>query len=134
MPVLLVELPDTSWTPQAACHGLTPLMFPDEPNTKDQTRAINQAKAVCAECPVLAQCRDWALAVTNKIEGGVIAGMYEDELAHARRTTVQRRAQNRARRCGTPTAYAAHLANGERCDVCLEAHNRKKPPRAQKAS
>ncbi|MTA96041.1 MAG: WhiB family transcriptional regulator, partial [Actinobacteria bacterium] len=40
---------------------------------------IIEAKAICASCPVLAQCRDHALAVQEPY--GIWGGLSEDERA-----------------------------------------------------
>ena len=74
----------------AACRGLDPdVMFPVG-NGKQAQIAIDRAKRVCARCPVLDQCREWALATSE--EFGVWGGTDEAErLAHFK-------AQRRARR------------------------------------
>lgn len=52
------------WHHQAACQG-TPLdVFYPETNTS--TNMYNQARAICATCPVLNECRDAAI----REEGG----------------------------------------------------------------
>lgn len=59
-----------AWTARAACRGhLEPeLWWPDANNI----RSIRRALAVCRTCPVLAECREWALKHMPDSEG--IAG------------------------------------------------------------
>lgn len=60
--------PMGTWREQAACRGLDPALF--FPEKGDDGHA---AKAVCAVCPVRAECLRWALTVPEKdgIWGGV---------------------------------------------------------------
>lgn len=59
-----------AWAERAACKGQTEVMFP----TKGQSTA--PAKRLCASCPVLEECSDWAATVPAG-QGGVIAGQSE---------------------------------------------------------
>lgn len=47
---------DTAWMAEAACKGVDPALF--FPERGDDTKP---AKAVCQECPVRAQCLEYAL-------------------------------------------------------------------------
>ncbi|MFZ4515687.1 MAG: WhiB family transcriptional regulator [Acidimicrobiia bacterium] len=49
------------WTNDAACQGQTELFFAP-PGERPETRARRETHAgeICAACPVLAQCREWA--------------------------------------------------------------------------
>lgn len=76
---------DRSWVADAACRHIdTHLMYPH------RGESAAQAKAVCARCPVRAECLEWALAVPEKF--GIWGGLSERE----RRTL-------RAERAGKPT-------------------------------
>ncbi len=47
--------PSLGWMEEAACRGVDPeLFFPDRDGS---TARIAQAKAICAGCPVLSDCR-----------------------------------------------------------------------------
>ena len=48
---------------QALCRGVDPeVFFPTaRPNTVIYERELAQAKAVCAVCPVRAECLEWAV-------------------------------------------------------------------------
>ena len=68
-----------AWTVDAACRGLEPdALFV-------QGSAQNEAKALCTECPVRAECL--ADALDNRVEFGVWGGMTERE----RRALLRRR-------------------------------------------
>ena len=63
IPVELDEL--TSWREEALCRDLTEVdFFP----TPEDTVAINQAKEVCASCPVARACLEYAIE-TRQFEG-----------------------------------------------------------------
>src|SRR3954469_15618787 len=49
------------WTTEAACDGQTRLFFAP-PGERPEARVVRetQARMVCASCPVLFECRDWA--------------------------------------------------------------------------
>lgn len=81
--------PDVSWTDLAACRHEDPeLFFPI--STKGPGRAqTEEAKAVCARCPVRQECLEYALATHQ--EAGIWGGLTEDELR------ALRRARSRAR-------------------------------------
>ncbi len=67
------------WQLQGACRAASPdLFFHPEGERGPSRRGREQAaKAVCAGCPVLLQCRSHALAVREPY--GVWGGMSEDE-------------------------------------------------------
>lgn len=83
---LVVEQGPGEWVADAACRALPDpdLMWPTaRPGTPLYDRQVEAARAVCAGCPVRAECLSHALAVG---EQGVWGGTDEDE----------RRALNRA--------------------------------------
>jgi WhiB family redox-sensing transcriptional regulator len=49
------------WPELAACRGLLDLFFPPA-GEREPSRLVREAKAraICAECPVVAECRDYA--------------------------------------------------------------------------
>jgi WhiB family redox-sensing transcriptional regulator len=76
-----------SWQDRAACRGMDALLFfgPDaEPRPEREIREA-KAKAVCALCPVQAQCLDYALG--QSIRYGIWGGLDEEERARKRRRT-----------------------------------------------
>ena len=68
-----------NWQDHGACRGLPPEMFfhPEGERGTARRQRIETAKAVCASCPVLKQCREQALAVREPY--GVWGGLAEDE-------------------------------------------------------
>jgi WhiB family transcriptional regulator, redox-sensing transcriptional regulator len=80
--------PDVNWREKAACNGVdSDVFFPDSEDPADSVAA----KAVCAECPVAAECLQYALA-TNQ-GAGVWGGLDEGE-----RRRMRRRIRDRERR------------------------------------
>lgn len=69
------------WTDQSVCSGQTSLFFAP-PGERPEARAVREAKAraVCAQCPVLVECRDWA---RDNREYGFWGGESEEERAAA---------------------------------------------------
>ena len=63
-----------AWRQQGSCAGSDATVFYPPPD--DDTLA-EQAKEICAMCPVLAQCRDFAL--TTREKHGVWGGLTERE-------------------------------------------------------
>jgi WhiB family redox-sensing transcriptional regulator len=68
----------------AHCQGKTEMFFAP-PNEREPARLVREAAArlVCAECPVLAPCRRYAIEFG---ELGFWGGQNDDERAAARRT------------------------------------------------
>lgn len=68
------------WREQAACRGMdTDIFFPQE------KYGIAKAKAICARCPVMAECRDYSLTLPRDDTRGVWGGMSEGERVRAHR-------------------------------------------------
>ena len=67
------------WQYQAACRSLPTEMFfhPDGERGPRREAREKAAKAVCAQCPVLAACRAHALAVQEPY--GIWGGLSEEE-------------------------------------------------------
>jgi WhiB family redox-sensing transcriptional regulator len=71
------------WRFRAACREVDPeLFFPPGPAGPGQAQLV-AAKAVCARCPVLLQCRTWAFVERERT--GVWGGLSEDERRVAHR-------------------------------------------------
>ena len=80
----LVAAPEP-WTVHGACRGVdTDLFFPTRGND------ASQAKAVCATCPVVDECLDYALRTHQTV--GVWGGCSERERRVMRREARQERA------------------------------------------
>ncbi|MFE7675811.1 WhiB family transcriptional regulator [Streptomyces albidoflavus] len=79
------------WRYSAVCREEDPELFFPIGNTGPALLQVEEAKAVCRRCPVMEQCRQWALEVGQ--DDGVWGGLSEDE----RRAMKRRAARNRAR-------------------------------------
>lgn len=70
--------PEPDWRDASACIGLDlNLFFPISTVGTAVQAQIEEAKAVCAECPVQRACLDWALAVGP--EFGIFGGQTDTE-------------------------------------------------------
>ncbi len=69
------------WQLKAACRGMDDTWFfpPDREQAKARASRISKAKSVCAHCPVLIDCREFALV--NGEVFGVWGGLSEDDRA-----------------------------------------------------
>lgn len=89
------------------------------PNPTDLL-AVTEAKAICATCPLIRQCRDYAL--DPRISDGIWGGMSEAERRAARARPKPSVPRSEAR-CGTEAGYQRHYADKtRRCQPCLDAH------------
>ena len=70
-----------TWTSEAACDGQTRLFFAPA-GERPEARAVRevQARSVCAACPALLECREWA---RENREYGFWGGESEEERAAA---------------------------------------------------
>ena len=70
-----------AWTADAACTGQTDLFFaPAGERPEARVTRENRARSICAGCPVLLECRDWA---RENREYGFWGGESEEERAAA---------------------------------------------------
>ncbi len=69
------------WTTEASCQGQTRLFFAPA-GERPEARAVReaQARSVCAACPALVECRDWA---RDHREYGFWGGESEEDRAAA---------------------------------------------------
>jgi len=77
MPKPLVEM--WNWQQSGACKDLPSEIFfhPDGERGPSRRNRENRAKAICATCPVMAQCADQALAIQEPY--GIWGGLTEDD-------------------------------------------------------
>lgn len=114
LPVLAGPQP---WMVHASCRGAGgEVFFP----TRGEPTA--EAKAICAGCPVRAECLTFALESGEKY--GIWGGRSERERRKLRKVMLA--GQPRAPRPinhGSTSGYATHLKRGEvPCDSCRRAH------------
>lgn len=113
------------WHSQAACRDVDPELFFPTGETAPAIVRTEEAKAVCARCPVLDTCLRWAM--DNGLEDGVWGGLSESERRNLRRRTAKAAARERqakearqAPTCGTTKAYYQHLFAGEPIDPACQ--------------
>lgn len=83
---MVIRATDRDWRTRAACLGVDPeLFFPVAETGPVLDAQVATAKAVCAHCPVRAQCLTEAL---TRIPYGIAGGLTEDE-----RRALHRRSQ-----------------------------------------
>ena len=75
IPAVLSE----EWRLQARCRGMDPALFfhPDGERGRARAQRESRAKEMCRQCPVIVQCREHALAVSEPY--GIWGAMTEDE-------------------------------------------------------
>jgi WhiB family redox-sensing transcriptional regulator len=88
----LLRLPEPTieqwdWQLAAACRGMDSLLFyaPDGERSRARARRISRAKTICAGCPALNDCRDYAMSAGET--WGIWGGLTEDERAPAQHLT-----------------------------------------------
>lgn len=101
----------------AACHGMDVTIFFPGNEPASQSTAWDQARAVCATCPILEDCLNRALRDEEH------HGMWGGKTPRERRTTARRTRRNTPAVCGTVAGYMRHHRLHERaCDGCKEAN------------
>jgi WhiB family transcriptional regulator, redox-sensing transcriptional regulator len=71
------------WRERAACRDEDPELFFPVSEMGPSARQVDQAKAVCARCPVRARCLTYALE--NGLDHGIYGGTTETERRLLRR-------------------------------------------------
>lgn len=114
---------EDDWRLRSAC---TPedadLFFPDN------KLGAGPAKHICATCPVVQACAQWAL--DTRQEYGVFGGLDERERKSLLRQAgeIKQRGPGRTKApCGTRAAYDRHIRNGEAVDDLCATEGRHKP-------
>ncbi len=80
--VVIAAKPESSWWQDAECRGVDPEVFHPDPEIKGSDA---EAKTICASCPAIEPCLEYALSVREK--QGIWGGLTEIE----RRRMVRRR-------------------------------------------
>ena len=84
-------MPDfDDWRLRAACRDQDPELFFPLSEMGPGARQADRAKAVCARCPVRAECLEYAL--DNGLDHGVFGGTTETERRALRRARTVRKA------------------------------------------
>jgi WhiB family redox-sensing transcriptional regulator len=78
---MLLELDERPWAAYAACRAADPdMFFPDS-----ESDAVDAVR-ICRGCPVLGECRDWAL--DTRVRYGVWGGLTEKDRRRSLRKTA----------------------------------------------
>jgi hypothetical protein len=105
-------------------------MMYDADRGDEARRAVEAAKAICATCPVIDECRDWVGLTEAPLDGqNVTAGMNAVEQTEYRKQRKAEREAIRAARippCGTATAILRHRDLGETCRYCADVESRRR--------
>ena len=80
-----------AWRVQAACRNLDTNLFFPSGDTGEALDQADQARAVCAQCPVQVDCVEFALA-TNQHDG-IFGGLTAEERRSLRRRRARERRQ-----------------------------------------
>lgn len=83
---MLDSAPRLAWMASGDCRGLDPELFHPE---RGDNAGVRAAKAVCAGCPVLDECRDWSLEHAGRL--GIFAEMTDKERARERKRRLNAR-------------------------------------------
>lgn len=70
MDAMLLDLDERPWAAYAACRTVDPGVFFPESDTGTET-----AVRICRGCPVMQECRDWAL--DTRVRYGIWGGLTE---------------------------------------------------------
>jgi WhiB family redox-sensing transcriptional regulator len=103
------------WRHSAECRWTdAELHFPIG-TTGSSVLQIEEAKSVCGACPVVSECREYAL--DNGITDGIWGGLTEDE----RRVVARRRSRARARSGEAPPSRRTDLVGVDECRALIAA-------------
>ena len=99
----LLQRPNWGWQDEAACRGREVVLFfgPDGERQPEREIRERKAKAVCAACPVRAECLSYAVSRPEKY--GTWGGLNEEE-----RSSERRRRMRRANAAGVVSAGDCH--------------------------
>ena len=77
------------WQAAGACLSADPEIFFPVSGTGASTRQIEQARRICARCPVRRECLDWAMSSGEM--HGIWGGTTPEDRTRARRKEAARR-------------------------------------------
>ena len=115
----------TNWRNAAACLGHPPELWYAVGNGgrgADSSGINDEALAICATCPVLAECAADDATLSASETWGVRAQMTEDQRREDKRAAEKGQGRVRQQPHGTEARYRAHRRAGETaCRPCLDA-------------
>lgn len=111
----------------AACVGDEPELWFPNTNVGERGSAWVAPREVCAGCPIVADCLEYALV--EGVEFGMWGGKSERERAQLRKKRAKKRPPIV---CGTRRGHENHKRRGEKCDPCHRAYNADQNERRRK--
>lgn len=103
----------------AACRGMDVNLFMPE---RGDIATVNNAKRICATCPVQTQCLEYGLEEKHGIWGGMAEAPRRKLRAKRLRETGKRYTRLKPIDHGTVAGYHAHTRRNEpACRACREA-------------
>lgn len=112
LPLNAAQEPE-EWRLWARCRGMNPALFfhPDGERGHARARRAEYAKAICAECPVVQECRTYSLDRNERF--GVWGGVSEEErdaiLENPRDRNRHRASRFTPDRTSTPAEVKHHV-------------------------
>ena len=112
------------WQVGAACRGMSVDVFYNGDNERGARKRQRDAtaKAICANCPVISECLNWAMSVGEP--NGVWGGLTTDERSELSRTerselsrTERSGARSRTERSELSRTERRQLSAGERLSI-----------------
>src|SRR5580692_5604416 len=120
----LMQRPNWGWQDEAACRGKDVVLFfgPDGERQPERDVRERKAKAVCAACPVRAECLGYAVGRPEKY--GTWGGLNEDERSAepGAGCAARTRPDGRFSRSRSPTRRSNMI-----CLSCRQRHHEKCP-------
>ncbi len=118
-------IPEQRWD-GALCREIGgDIWFPERGDSADD------AKRICASCPLQQQCLDYALSIETEefaLEG--IWGGLAPRQRRKLRSTPGRNGVRNPKPCGTDAAHRRHQRRGETpCEACVRAHRQRSAER-----
>ena len=110
---------DRSWMHRAECRNYPPEMFFPNVSGPGWAQAVRDAQRVCAECPVVFECRQY------QQETGSTFGVWGGRMIRHKPTGTS----NRLPVCGTESGLRRHQRRGEDCRLCREGSARARAER-----
>jgi WhiB family redox-sensing transcriptional regulator len=118
------------WRQSATCRGLNPELF--HPHRGDNEE-VRHAKAVCAGCPVIAACLDYA--IRNREIIGIWGGTSENERKRMRMAKVRARDFiDSCHGCGCRLPYGGNGKPSKWCEECGPAVRRAQQQQRSRAA
>lgn len=85
---------ERAWMEKGRCRGMDPAIFYPDEEQKNWAVRVAEAQKICAECPVIDECLEWAL--TRNEGDGVWGGASERERRKIKRQRAREKRKQQA--------------------------------------